>query len=346
MNINMPLTPTFLPVFGLPESSRISTKDDSTLMLPHISESYWETKLRYPVATLLNVHKATMRSQPLSEKPLKEKDGGHGAKMQAARVLQRFFLTCVQAVVVRKRVLRLRLNAIRQQKHAELDCIAELKERKKIELRLEVGMASRGELAVEIHHSEQVLQESRIMMDALTADLKVLKKENAFLQKRCKALQRKNKQLKLERKQESQLKKTAARDSKRIRECKVILSHYQDRVSEEKSRLETAENRLQSCRGRNRRLRQLMGSMVQMVEERETEHADKWDLIDLLYQIQRGPQKERRSFDTPIVVSWSRSHTKVPTSREMEPLLADCSMKKQHPGAHDPCRLLVASASQ
>ena len=269
----------------------------------------------------MNAHIALMKSHTSEAKHRHHKRGYSGVTLRATKVLQRFFLTRVRAALMKRRALLLRLDEISRQKQAELARILEEKERRKNELLLSMDMHARRELAVEIKHSEEVLLEKRILIQALTTDLKAMKKENAFLQKRCKALQRKKIQLKLERKQRSQLAKTTTRDSKRIQDCKVILSHYQVLVSDEQSRLEAVEKRLQHCKYRNRELRQRMGRMVQMVEEREPEHADKWDIIDLLYQMQRDLQKERRSSDVPIV-SWGRCHSTASISRDKETVLS------------------------
>lgn len=309
------------PICAFDEDSTVLLPSHLTLERPRIGLHFPLSSREGPLLPSSSSHTTSKAKQPSD--PKRNLAVEEAVRNQSAKVIQRFFLCVIQAS--RKETeQRRRLEVIEQQKQEDLDRIAELKERRKIELLLEMGMESRGELAEEIQHSEQVLQESREIIEELTRDIKVIKKENAFLQKRCKALRMKRKQLKLERKQQSKLERGARSDSRKFQECQVILHHYQSRVSEEQARLAVVEGELQTSKGRNRKLRQLMGQMVQMVEEQEPEHNDKWDLVDQLYQIQRDTlaRQKRRSYNAPVVC-WGRSPSSRSLPLEFQPALAD-----------------------
>ncbi|CAB9498313.1 expressed unknown protein [Seminavis robusta] len=325
MNMAMTVAPLLLCSNTPPTERRLSAallgeKEEGMLLLPPLHMPMFALKEVESSTSIKLADRGTYVSKAVSIQKEQAIDKHH-----AARVIQRCFRGYLQAYQRQEQALRAKLQAIQLQTQSDLERIAVQKERRKIELLLEVGMESRGELAVEIQHSEQVLQESRESIDELTCRLKLFKKSNAFLQRRCKALKRRNRQLRLERRKQSQLKKKARLERGKMEEGQVILTHYQNRVCEETARVQEVNAQLDCCKSGNRRIRQVMGRMVRLVEEREEEEdVDKWDLVDKLYQIQRDTQQKRRSYNTPIL-SCGRGHKRVhslPT--DMKRALADC----------------------
>ena len=203
----------------------------------------------------------------------------------AARTIQNFFLRIMRLAEEKQQALKNRLREIEQEKQRELDLIANRKEAEKLSL-LSAMEGKPGD-----DYESPFLEGNKKATKEITQEIVALKKENAYLFKRCIELQKINKDLNQERKQRKEKIKSIKRDSRKlskmIQKRNVALCRHQSQLGETKLNLRDASDRLESCRITNKQIRASMKDIVHLVEECAPDNADKWDLVDKLYELQR-----------------------------------------------------------
>ena len=227
------------------------------------------------------------KSQDLEQSPFEEVQP-RKRRDDAARVLQKFFCQSYQKLQQFDReqaILQEKILAIKSQKKRELKEIDDLKiyQLKKIqeEFRLELLLAAQD--AQMVQNTDE--------MDGLNRDIKEMKKDNAFLQRRCTSLKRQNKELWNTCKQQEHMNQELSQDIKDMKEDIIqgqrSLGSDEQEVSEATFSYKSLETELQQERTSNKELRGCMNSIIYQVECRLPDSHEKWDLVDLLYQMQR-----------------------------------------------------------
>jgi len=246
---------------------------------------------------------------------------------QAASIIQRFFVqvrTQAQAFQRKQSSLCSRLRELAKEKQQELDVIALQIKQMKLRLLEEAQKDVETDAIQEDLDSQMSLDESRAVVELQKKDIMAFKKQNAYLQKRCSQLRTHNKKLEAESKEVERRHNSCLVSCREFSlekvEKKALLCQYQKDIGDHQSRLALVENQWHVNKLANKRVREFMSKIVRMVEDRvqEAEHDDKWDLVDKLYQLQRGTHWNRKCIASCIkkYPSGPKKHPK-PRSKEL-----------------------------
>lgn len=235
----------------------------------------------------------------------------------AARQIQAFFRRIARQSRRKQLALQQRIRAIEEEKQRELTRIAQWKEHQ---------MRDALQLLQEEQHNESqcleaTLQDVRQVIEEVTQELMVFKKENAFLFKRCLELKKSNDDLGKESREQKEQLRCLKRHSLKL---KSVLCRYQFQLGEARLQLRDQTQQWHACKESNQQVRSCMRRIVQLVEEKEPEHCDKLDLIDELYEIQRGTQWKRNVYKARVTCEARRNPRptksyKAPTQRDQIP---------------------------